>query len=527
MVTAFKNEALADFTKPENIKMMEEALAFVKSQIGKEYPLVIDNEKITTSEKIKSINPANPKEIVGIVQSATVEHANQAILAAEKAFETWRWVPEEERADRLFHAAQVMRRRKYELSAWMVYEVGKSWAEADGDVCEAIDFCEFYAREALRYAEVQPCLHWPGEHDIMVYIPLGVGVVVPPWNFPFAILVGMTTAAWVSGNTVVLKPSSDSTIIAAKFMEIMEEIGLPKGVVNFLPGSGGKIGDSLVAHPKTRFISFTGSKEVGLHITELAARVQKGQKWIKRVVTEMGGKDCIVVDSETDLDTAAAGVVSSAFGFQGQKCSACSRAIIVEDVYDEMVKKIVEKAKTITVGPTTDFKNFMGPVVSKKAYDSINKYIEIGNKEGRLVLGGAAPSASADSTGYFIQPTIFADIKPRSRLEQEEIFGPVLAIIKAKDFEHAIEIANDTEYGLTGAVYTKNREKIEEAKLKFHVGNLYVNRKCTGAMVACHPFGGFNMSGTCSKAGGRDYLFLFMQSKSIAEVVGKGVSGRP
>ncbi len=542
MVAEFRNEQLANFNDPETFKGMEDALRSVKKQFGAKYPLIIGGKKVSTKSEIASTNPASPKEIVGYSASADLTHVDMAIDAAAKTFESWRWVPEEERADRLFHAAQVMRRRKFELAAWMVYENGKSWAEADGDVCEAIDFCEFYAREALRYAEVQPCLHWPGEHDIMVYIPLGVGIVIPPWNFPLAILAGMTCAAWVSGNTVVLKPSSDTPIIAAKFMEIMEEIGLPDGVVNFVPGGGSVIGDALVSHPKTRFISFTGSKPVGLHINELAAKARPGQKWIKRVVAEMGGKDAIIVDSETDLDVAATGVVNSAFGFQGQKCSACSRAIIVEDVYDDMLKLIVEKTKVIKVGPTEDFNNYMGPVVSKKAFDSILGYIEIGKKEGRIACGGShchscesrnparsrdPRSSGDDSAGYFINPTVIADVKPGSRIEQEEIFGPVLAVIKARDFDHAIEIANDTEYGLTGAIYTSNRDKIEKAKLEFHVGNLYVNRKCTGAMVCCHPFGGFNMSGTCSKAGGRDYLFLFMQSKTIGEVVGKGIGGRP
>lgn len=523
MIKEFKNEAFANFKDQNDIRKMQEALALVRGQFGKEYPLVIGGEKVITKDKINSVNPAAPKEIVGVTQSASAEQAEQAIEAAAKAFESWKKVAVQERADYLFKAADVMRKRKFELSAVLVYEVGKSWAEADGDVCEAIDFCDFYAREALRYGAVHPCLTWPGEKNELVYIPLGVGVSIPPWNFPFAILAGMTTAAWVTGNTVVLKPSSDSTVIAAKFMEIMEEIGLPKGVVNFITGGGSKIGDTLVAHKKTRFISFTGSKAVGLHINELAAKPQKGQKWIKRVVAEMGGKDSIVVDSDADLESAASGIVASAFGFQGQKCSACSRAIIVADVYDELVKKIVEKAKMITVGPTEDHQNFMGPVVSKRAFESINDYIKIGKKEGKLLLGGEP----IEGEGYFIPPTIFGDIDPMARLSQEEIFGPVLAIIKARDFDDAIDIANNTEYGLTGAVYTKNAEHLEKARNEFFVGNLYFNRKCTGAMVACHPFGGYNMSGTCSKAGGKDYLLLFLQSKSIAEVVGKGIPGRP
>ncbi len=523
MVTEFRNESLANFNNQDVAKKMKDALAFVALHLGLEYPLVIGGEKVTSKDKIKSINPGKPSEIVGIAQSATIDQANAAIESAVKTFETWRYVPAKERADYLFKAAEVMKKRKFELSAWMVHEVGKSWAEADGDVCEAIDFCEFYAREAMRYGEIQPCLNLPGESDTLRYIPLGVGVVVPPWNFPFAILAGMTTAAWVTGNTVVLKPSSDSTVIAAKFMEIMEEIKLPKGVVNFVTGSGGAIGDTLVAHPKTRFISFTGSKAVGLHINELAAKHQKGQRWIKRVSAEMGGKDAIVVDSEADLEAAASGVVASAFGFQGQKCSACSRAIIVADVYDTMVEKIVEKAKNIKVGPTVDPQYNMGAVINKKAFDSITEYINVGKKEGRLVLGGD----KAHEDGYFINPTIIADVKPGSRLEQEEVFGPLLAIIKAKDYDHALQIANDTEYGLTGAVYSKNKAKTDKAIKEFFTGNLYVNRKCTGAMVACHPFGGYNLSGTCSKAGGKDYLLLFLQSKAVGELVGQSSGGRP
>jgi len=511
----FKNEAFANFGDQTTSQKMRDALMLVKSQFGREYPLYIGGEKVHTTDKINSVNPANPKEIVGVCQSATVQHATLAIESAAQAFEKWRYVNPQDRAAYLFKAAEVMRDKKFELAACMVYEVGKSWAEADGDVCEAIDFCDFYAREAQRYGTPQKCLSWNGENDTLEYIPLGVGVVIPPWNFPLAILVGMTCAAWVSGNTVVLKPSSDSTVIAAKFMEIMEEVGLPKGVCNFITGGGGKIGDAMVAHPLTRFISFTGSKAVGLHIVELAAKTQPGQKWIKRVSAEMGGKDAIVVDGDADIEAAAAGVVASAFGFQGQKCSACSRAIITADVYDTIVPMIVERAKKITVGPTENPENWMGPVVSKKAYESILDYIEVGKKEGKCLLGGGKLEGFGD--GYFIKPTIIADVKPGARIEQEEIFGPVLAIIKARDFDHAIEIANDTEYGLTGAVYTRNVAKIEKAKREFFCGNLYINRKCTGAMVACHPFGGFNMSGTCSKAGGKDYLLLTTQAKSIGD----------
>ena len=409
-----------------------------------------------------------------------------------------------------------MRRRRLEIDAWEVLEEGKGWLEADADVAEAIDFLEFYGREMLRYAGEQPLVQIQGEKAELFYIPLGVGIIVPPWNFPMAILCGMTSAAVATGNTVILKPSSDSPKIGHLFMEIMKEAGLPQGVINYITGSGSVVGDYLVKHPKTRFISFTGSKEVGLRIVEQAAVTREGQKWIKRVVAEMGGKDAIIVDNESDIDAAVEGVAYSAFGFQGQKCSACSRAIVVADIYDEFLDKLVAKTKTLTVGPTKYYENFMGPVINERAFNTILSYIEKGKKEGgRLMVGGEA----AEGNGYFIKPTIIADVKPGDTIEQEEIFGPVLAVIKAENFDKAIAIANDTVYGLTGAVYTKNRQKIEKAKKLFHCGNLYINRKCTGALVGVHPFGGFNMSGTDSKAGGRDYLLLFLQAKSVSEKI--------
>jgi len=346
------------------------------------------------------------------------------------------------------------------------------------------------------------------------YIPMGIGLVIPPWNFPLAILVGMTTAAIVSGNSVLVKPSSETPMIAYTFCKIMEETGLPAGVLNFVPGPGSSVGDYLVQHKKTRFIAFTGSKEVGLRINELAAKPQAGQLWIKRVVAEMGGKDSIVVDKEADLDSAADGIVAAAFGFQGQKCSACSRAIVVADVYDEMVKKIKERTDKLVVGSADERDINMGPVASKSAYESILSYIEVGKNEGKLTSGGGAVEGK---DGFFIKPTVISDVAPDARISQEEIFGPVLAVIKAKDWTDALDIANNTEFGLTGAVYSKNRAHIEQARRDFHVGNLYLNRKCTGALVGVHPFGGFNMSGTDSKAGGKDYLLLFMQGKSVSE----------
>jgi len=493
---------------------MKEALVHVGDLLGHEYELVIGGEHLRTSGKIESHNPAKPAQVVGIHQKAGAEHAEKAMQAALKAFETWKSAPVEERASLLLNAAEIIRTRKFEFCAWLTYEVGKNWAEADADVAETIDFLEFYAREALRLAQATTPIQYPGERNELLYIPLGVGAVIPPWNFPFAIMAGMTAAAIVSGNTVILKPSSDSPTIAARFVDVLEEAGLPPGVVNFCPGSGATFGNAIVQHPKTRFIAFTGSKEVGLDIHEQAAKAQPGQIWIKRTILEMGGKDSIVVSADAELDDAVAGVVASAFGFSGQKCSACSRVIVEEPIYDVFVDRVRERVAQLTVGDPTKNPN-MGPVVNAGAMQTILDYIETGKKEGRLIAGGQA--VETPENGYFLEPTVFADIAPDARISQEEIFGPVLAIIKAKDYDDALAIANNTEYGLTGAVYTNDREKLNHARRMFHVGNLYFNRKCTGAMVGAHPFGGFNMSGTDSKAGGPDYLYLFTQAKSVAE----------
>jgi 1-pyrroline-5-carboxylate dehydrogenase len=511
----FRNEAFTDFRKADEKAAMEAALAEVASRFGKHHDLLIGGKRVKTEGKITSLNPSRKDQAVGSVAKATREHVESAIQAAAQAFETWKKTSAESRSDLLFRAADALRKRRHFFSAVMVYEVGKTWPEADADTAEAIDFLEFYARENLRYSGPQPITQVPGEQNRLAYLPLGVGVVVPPWNFPLAIMVGMTTAAIVTGNTVILKPSSESPIIAAEFVELLESVGLPAGVLNFLPGSGAEVGDPLVAHPLTRFVGFTGSKEVGLHINELAARPQKGQRWIKRVVAEMGGKDAIVVDREVDVDEAVQGVVASAFGFQGQKCSACSRAIVDQSIYDEFLKKLKARVDALVLGPADDPKTDVGPVVSGSAYKSIQEYIEVGRKEGRLLSGGEPGPA----TGYYLRPTVFADIDRKARISQEEIFGPVLAVTKARDFDDALAIANDTEFGLTGAVYSKNPAKVEQAKREFFVGNLYINRKCTGALVGGHPFGGFNMSGTDSKAGGRDYLLLFLQAQSIAEKV--------
>ncbi len=472
---------------------------------------------------LESRNPAHPQEVVGRVAAADREQANEAIEAAARTFETWKRVSFSERADYVLKVADLIRRRRDNFNALLVLEVGKSWVEADADTAEAIDFLEFYAREAMRYAEPPALTPAPGEDNRLAYIPLGVGVVIPPWNFAFAIMAGMTTAALVAGNTVVLKPSSDSPVIAALFIDLLLEAGLPPGVVSFVPGSGGEIGDALVAHPKTRFIAFTGSKEVGLHINELAAKPQPGQIWIKRVVAEMGGKDSIVVAADADLDAAAEGIVASAFGFAGQKCSACSRAIIESSVYDAVVAKIVERTRRLPVGDPAERGVIVGPVINEGAMNAILGYIERGVAEGgRLVAGGKR----AAGEGFVIEPTVIADVAPKAAIAQQEIFGPVLALMTARDYDEALEIANNTEFGLTGAVYSKDDAKLDRAREEFHVGNLYLNRRCTGALVGAHPFGGFNMSGTDSKAGGYDYLLLFLQAKMTSKRVAAGGSTR-
>jgi len=510
----FVNEPLVDFSQEENARKMRAAVEKVRGQLGREYELIIGGKRIKTADKIKSINPARPSQVVGIHQKAGKEHVEPAMQAALKAFESWGRTSVEERAALLFRVGDLLRERKFEFCAWLVFEVSKNWAEADGDIAETIDFCEYYGREALRLSHVELPAHLPGERDTLRYVQLGVGAVIPPWNFPCAIMAGMTLASVVSGNAVILKPSSDSPTIAAKFVELLEECGLPEGVVNFCPGAGATFGNAVVAHPKTRYIAFTGSREVGLDINKRAAEHMPGQIWIKRTILEMGGKDAIIVDGDADLDSAVEGVAQAAFGFQGQKCSACSRAIVDERVYDKFLEKLKPRVEKITVGDPAENTN-MGAVINEGSMKSILAYIEQGKKDGRVITGGARASNAGE--GYFIQPTVIADIAPKSKLEQEEIFGPVLAVIKARDYDHALEIANDTEFGLTGAVYTRSKEKIARAIQEFHVGNLYINRKCTGATVACHPFGGFNMSGTDSKSGGPDYLYLFTQGKAIGE----------
>jgi 1-pyrroline-5-carboxylate dehydrogenase len=514
--TPFVNEPFIDFDSADNKRAMQAALAEVENQLGREYDLVIGGRRLRTGDKIVSINPARPGQVVGIHQRAVEEHVQQAIDAAQTAFSSWSRISTDERAGLLFRAADLIRERKFTFCAWLVYEVGKNWAEADADVGETIDFLEFYGREALRLASATTPIQFPGERNQLRYLPLGVGAVIPPWNFPFAIMAGMTAAAIVCGNTVILKPSVDSPTIAARFMSLLEEAGLPDGVVNLCPGEGPDFGSALVEHPQTRFIAFTGSKAVGLQIHERAAHTQPGQIFIKRTILEMGGKDSIIVDNDCDLDAAVQGVVISAFGFNGQKCSACSRAIVDAAIYNTFCDRLHTKVAKIKTGdPVEDF--YTGPVISEKAYRKVLGYIEIGKTEGAVINGGN--SIETPDGGYYIEPTVIKDVAPTARIALEEIFGPVLAVIKSQNFDEALTIANNTEYGLTGSIYSNSRENLDRASDEFHVGNLYLNRKCTGAMVGAHPFGGINMSGTDSKAGGPDYLLLFTQAKSIAEKI--------
>lgn len=511
----FHNEPFTDFKAADAKRGMLEALAQVRSELGSTYDLIIGGQQRRSRATFTSVNPAHPTEVIGVHSAATEADANDAVSSAQQAFQSWKRTSVAERVALLQRAAELIRSRHLTFCAWLTLEVGKNWAEADADVGECIDFLEFYAREALRLDAATTPIQFPGERNLLRYIPLGAGAVIPPWNFPFAIMAGMTAAAIVCGNTVVLKPSPDAPTIAARFVSLLSEAGLPDGVVNLVQG-GPEVGRAIVEHPQIRFIAFTGSKKVGLEIHERAARTQPGQHFIKRTILELGGKDSIVVDSDSDLDAAVDGVVASAFGFSGQKCSACSRVIVASSVYDAFCDRLRERVSKLATGdPAENFAT--GPVINSVAHKRVLDYIQLGQTEGRLLAGGTALEIEG---GYYIAPTVIADVAPTSRLAQEEIFGPLLAVIRAKDFDDALEIANNTEYGLTGAIYTNSRAKLNRAREEFHVGNLYLNRKCTGAMVGAHPFGGFNMSGTDSKAGGPDYLTLFTQAKSIAEKMG-------
>lgn len=504
----FRNEPFLNFHDDGTKLAMRDALTAVASRLGVELPLVIGGERMYAAVKFESRNPSYSDQVVAVAQKGSAEHVERAIEAAWRAFQVWKRVPPEEKAALFLRAADLLRRRKLEAQAWMIFEVGKNWAEADGDVAESIDHLEYFAREILRYAEGQPTTPHPQEVSYYTYDPIGVVAVIPPWNFPLAIPMGMALGAIAAGNTVVMKPSSDSPATVYPFVEVMEQAGLPPGVLNVVTGSGSVVGDGLVNHPRVRMVAFTGSREVGCRIYEQAAKVQPGQIWLKRVIAEMGGKNAVVVDEEADLEEAVVAAVASGYGFQGQKCSAGSRLVVTEKVYGDVLEAFTERVRALAIGPARD-NHPVGPVINEGAMRAILDYIQIGKGEGRLLAGGEP----GDGAGYYIQPTVFADVPRDARIAQEEIFGPVVAVIRARDFSDALDIANGTEYGLTGAVFTRNPDKIARARAEFACGNLYINRKCTGALVGVHPFGGFNMSGTDAKVGGPDYLHYFLQPK--------------
>ncbi|OGL40408.1 MAG: L-glutamate gamma-semialdehyde dehydrogenase [Candidatus Schekmanbacteria bacterium RIFCSPHIGHO2_02_FULL_38_11] len=510
-----EHEPFTDFSKEENRNYMEKALASARKDLSGEYPLVIDGKKIYTNDKILSLNPSDPDEAIGEVSKASREHAELAVDSALKAFKSWQYVPANKRSEYLIAAAKVMRQRRFELVALQVYEVGKNWEEADADVAEAIDYLEYYASEMNRLEKPRILQHIPGETNEYMYKPRGVGVVIAPWNFPLAILTGMTSAAVVAGNTVVMKPAEQSSVTAFKFMEILIEAGLPPGVVNYLPGIGEEVGEYLVRNPKTSFIAFTGSHEVGTYINRIASEIKEGQEGIKRVIAEMGGKNAIIVDDDADIDDAVKGTLSSAFGYQGQKCSACSRAIVLKGIYEDFLRKLAESAKGVKIGNPVQPAVTIGPLIDEEAFNKVSRYVEAGKKDGQLVL--ETGKDNLPQKGYFIGPTIFADVNPDSAIAQEEIFGPVLSVIKAENFNKAIDIANNTKYALTGGLYSRSPEHIRIARERFQAGNFYINRKITGAVVCRQPFGGFKMSGIGSKAGGPDYLVQFMIPVTITE----------
>jgi 1-pyrroline-5-carboxylate dehydrogenase len=509
----YQTEAYSDFSKAENISVYKGALEQVRSQLGRDYPLIIGDQKIETGEWLTSINPSNLDVVVGRTAKAKRKEIEKAFDAAHKAYADWSRLPMEHRARALVKLAAVMRRRKWELCAWLTFESSKNFAEAEAEVAEAIDFAEYYARQALPLGEMIPAAaHYPGEENSSFLMPMGVGVIISPWNFPFAILAGMAIGPVVVGNTVIVKPSPDTPIIAQKFMECVEEAGFPAGVINLLTGDDADLGDALVDHVRTRFINFTGSLNTGMRINERAAKVQPGQNFLKRVYVEMGGKDALIVDETADLDYASSVAVASGFGFQGQKCSAMSRLIVVDKVYDELLKKFTEKTAALSLGMAEENKN-VNAVINQKAVDKINHYIGIGKIEAKLELGGNR----AQGNGYFIEPTVFSEVMQSATIACEEIFGPVVAVQKAKDFDTALQLANSTVYGLTGGVISKDRARLEKARREFAVGNLYLNRKITGALVGIQPFGGFKLSGSNAKAGGPDYLRLFMEMKTVSE----------
>jgi RHH-type proline utilization regulon transcriptional repressor/proline dehydrogenase/delta 1-pyrroline-5-carboxylate dehydrogenase len=508
----FINEPFVDFTRPEVRSAFPEAIDQVRALLGRTYPLLIGDKEIRTEDIIQSVNPAEPSEIVGNVCQAATKEIDLAIATAQETFLVWRDTSPRTRAQYLFRTADIARKKIYHLAAWQVLEVGKQWDQAYADVAEAIDFLEYYGREMIRLGSGRRMGTAPGELNHYLYQPKGLAAVISPWNFPLAISCGMSAAAIVAGNCVLYKPSGLSPVVGFSLAEIFKEAGLPKGVFNYTPGRGSVIGDYLVDHPDISLIAFTGSMEIGLRILERASKVQTNQTGVKKVIAEMGGKNAVIIDDDADLDEAVVHLMHSAFGFQGQKCSACSRAIVLDQIYDRFVRRLVEAAKSVQIGPAENPANYMGPVVDQAAQQRILEYIDIGKNEGNILI-----SREIKEKGYYVPLTIFCDIKPEHRLAQEEIFGPVLSIMKAKTFDEALETAKSTKFALTGGVFSRSPKHLEQARREFRVGNLYLNRGITGALVGRQPFGGFKRSGIGSKAGGPDYLLQFMDPRSVTE----------
>lgn len=509
----FANEAMADFTRPDHRAAFPKAIAAVRAQAGKSYPLYINGREVTTKDTCDTVNPNKPSEMLGSIAQAGIDETAQAISAAKRAFPSWRDTSPRDRANYLLKAAEIGRKRLFELSAWQVLEIGKQWDQAYADVTEAIDFLEYYAREMIRLGEPQRIGNAPGEVNQYFYEPKGVAAIIAPWNFPLAISLGMASAAIVTGNTVVFKPSNITGIIGWNLVEIFREAGLPAGVFNFIPGKGSVIGDYMVDHPDISLIAFTGSVETGLRIIDRAAKVHPGQINVKKIISEMGGKNAIIIDDDADLDEAVPHVLYSAFAFQGQKCSACSRVIVLDSVYDKFVDRLVKAAQVYQVGPSEDPKYSMGAVSDAAAQKNILAYVEVGKNEGKLLYSSPVPVTE----GYWVPLTIIGGITPQHRIAQEEIFGPVLAVMRAKDFDQAIEWANSTQFALTGGIFSRSPEHLTKARREFRVGNLYINRNNTGALVDRQPFGGSRMSGVGTKAGGPDYLLHFMDPRVVTE----------
>ena len=511
----FINASNTNFAVAANRQKMAGAIQYVRGDLGRRYSLVVNGQSVSTEEWFESHNPSRPSEVVGKVASATTADVDRAAASARKAFARWRSTSARERGDILRKAADRLEMRRFELAATMILEVGKPWREADADVTEAIDHCRYYAEQIERIESRPRLRNIPGEDNMLTYSPKGVCAVISPWAFPLAILTGMTSAALAAGDTVVMKPARKASVVAAKLVEVFEHAGLPSGVLNFVPGSGETIGRHLIEHGEVNIVAFTGSQEVGAGVIRAGAVVRPGQSFIKKMIVEMGGKNAIIVDDDADLDGAVQAVIESAFAYAGQKCSSCSRLIVLDGVYDAMCTRLREATESVAIGPADEPATLVGPVIDEDARSRVRRYVELGRREGRVLVEAKLPTDCAE--GYFVAPTVFVDVAPGARIAQEEVFGPLLAVIRAADFDQALEIANGTRYALTGGLFSRSPAHIERARREFAVGNLYVNRRITGSQVDAQPFGGFKLSGTGVKAGSPDYLLHFMDARCITE----------